>query len=505
MKKVLFCTILIFLLLSFQTNAQIVIENFSPEALPTCFHAVTAEKGNIIVTFPEEGKIWKSHCYNTKGKLLWETDLKIKENEYVIQDELFEGILNVFSTIKVKKSKEAVLYLRRLDGKTGKLLSESELWRKKVNEKHFNDDKADVIADENLSIIALRDEDIEVHLEYRFNMHVSLRESKYLFSIYDYSKDHLNLNYKVYDQNIQELDSGHIDFEDGMFIYDIKVNDMGDVFVANSNLEGDLEVYRYPYGANEYEFLNILADSINMGDIKDDLTMKFIDDNKVFIATKLEFSELFLGVFYALFDFDNTRIKREHFQPLNIELLHKVDSLHKSKEIKKLVWNKYNLTHFEIFNGSEIVLVYEHMDITHSGHIFREIDFVSQLAWKKHKTKISVGPALVFSFDAFDVLKWSKYFDIELETDESIFPLSTALTVMPPDNDNMTLLVRENDASYTYKVDYIGDSEEEKNIIEEEGQIIPAWTIKMKEKYYAPYYSNDDKTLIIKEVKKQSK
>ena len=112
-------------------------------------------------------------------------------------------------------------------------------------------------------------------------------------------KNHLKLDYKVFDQNVQELDSGHIDFEDGMFIYDVKVNDQGDVFGANSNLEGDLEVYKYPVLSSGLDFLNILSDSIKMGDIKDDLTLNFIDDNQVFIASKLEFSEFFLGIYYA--------------------------------------------------------------------------------------------------------------------------------------------------------------------------------------------------------------
>ena len=39
-----------------------------------------------------------------------------------------------------------------------------------------------------------------------------------------------------------------------------------------------------------------------------------------------------------------------------------------------------------------------------------------------------------------------------------------------------------------------------KEIIEEEGGIIPAWTVKMKNKYYASYFSNDEKILIIKEI-----
>lgn len=500
MNKRSLCIFLVFLVSFYEIRAQIVIEKFSPESLPTGFHAVTAERGNIIVTFPEEGAVWKSHCYNLKGKLLWEYELKLKENEYVIQDELFEGVLNIFSTVKQSDPNKATLYLRRIDEKTGKLISERQLWNKPVEEEHFNDNKADVIADENIAISARRDVKVEVHLEYRFNMSVSLRESKYLFYIYDYSKNHLKLDYKVFDQNIQELDSGHIDFEDGMFIYDVKVNDQGDVFVVNSNLEGDLEVYKYPVLSSGFDFLNILSDSIKMGDIKDDLTLNFIDDNQVFIASKLEFSEFFLGIYYALFDFENTRISREKFQPLNIKLLHKVDSLHKAKEIKHLVWNKYNLTHFNIFNKNELVLVFEHMDIKHSGHIFREIDFVSRLPWKEHNSKVSVGPALIFAFDGHDVLKWSKYFNINLETQEALFPLSSSMNVLPPEDDKLTLVVRDNEASYTYKLEYEKDVDEEKEIIEEEGGIIPAWTVKMKNKYYASYFSNDEKILIIKEI-----
>lgn len=500
MKKILLCIILMSLVSINELYPQITIENFSPESLPTGFHAITAENGTIIVTFPEEGAAWKSHCYNTKGKLLWEYELQIKENEYVIQDELFEGVLNIFSTIKDEDSKEAVLYLRRIDEKTGKLLSQKEIWKKKIHNEEFNDNKADVIADENMAVIARRDETVEVHLEYRFNMHISLRESKYLFYIYDYSKPQLKLDYIVFDQNVQEVDSGHIDFEDGMFIYEIKVNDMGDVFVVNSNIQGDLEVYKYPVLGGDYEFLNIRADSLKMGDLKDDLTLKFIEDNKAFLAAKLEYAEFFLGAFYALFDFDKTRIEREHFQPLNIELLHKVDSLHKSKEIRHVVWNKYNLTHFKIFNKKEVFLVFEHMDITHSGHIFREIDFVSRLPWKKHNSKVSVGPTLIFAFDDYDVLKWSKYFNIELQTDESLFPLSSAMNILPPEDDLVTFIVRENDASYSYKVEYKADVAEEKEVIEEIGGIIPAWTVKMKSKYYASYYSHDEKTLVIKAI-----
>ena len=489
--------ITLLILFSINARAEIQIEKFSAESLPTGFHAITAENGFIIVTFPEEKNKWKSHCYSPDGTAKWETDLQIVENEYVIQDELYHGVLNVFSTLKDEKNKTTSLFLRKIDEKTGEFLSKTELWTRNIKEEHFNNDKADVIADENTALVALRNEDVEVHLEYRFNMALSLREEKMLFYHFDYSDPQLKLHYKIFDQHVKELDSGEINLNDGDFIYQVSVNDLGDIFIANSNLTGDMEVYRFPFKSEEFNLLNITAGN----SVRDDLTMTFTDDNKLYIAAKSEIDERFHGALYAFMNFESLEIERVHFQPLSDELKDEVDSLHRAGVIPHIVWTKYNLTHMRVFNDHELFLVYEHMEVRHSGHIFREIDFVSRLPWKEHKSKVSVGPALFFSFDSWDNKRWSKYFELERRSDESVFPLSSALFVQEPDGDEITLIISETEKSYTYTMDYIYDRKEQKDEIQESGKIIPSWTVKMDGKYYASYYSDLNKSLIIKEIK----
>lgn len=476
--------------------AQIEISNFSPDHIPTGFHAITAENDVFIVTFPEADRQWKSHCFSEDGKVLWETALPMEKNEYVIQDELFHGILNVFSTVKNEEEKTAELHLTRLDEKTGEIQSKNVLWTSKVKDVHFNENKADVIADENMALVALRSDEVEVHVEYRFNLSISPDESTLLFYIYDYSLPELKMHYRTFDQKLNMLDSGEIDFEDGTFLFDLKVNNKGDIYTASALLEGQVDIDKYEKGYNEPLSIRLQEQDY----IRDDITLLLRDDDRVFLACKAEVDEFFHGVYFAYLDFVKISIEREVFQPLTKSMIKHVDSLHKAGAIPKVVWTKYNLTHFD-FLDDDPFLVYEHMDIKHAGHIFREIDFVSRLPWKEHKSKIQTGPALLFSFNEGLGMKWFKYFDVHLASEEDVFPLSSAVYVQSPADDYLLLAVSEDEKSYVYEIEYMKDANEKLDDLDIEGRIIPFWTVRMNDKFYASFYSEEKKSLLIHEIK----
>lgn len=479
-------------------QAQIKIGNLDLNKYSVTLRAIESDGQNIAFLAADKEKGFLLKAFETDGKELWSSEA-IPKNEIPVKLEYFQNTYRVFTSIAEYEENYSKLSLRIYNSMDGKLIETKMLREDKIEKTLFNKTKAELIADENLRIASLRHPDVEAKYDFRYFIDRSTNGHYYLLYRYDFSKESLYLNYQIMDSLMNLVKEENLMIDDNKYLYESKINNYGDVFVSYYSGIGDIEVLRFPLKSDDFDLLHVTAEN----SVRDDLTMHFGDGLKVYLACKSEIDENFYGALYMLMDFEELIIERVHFERMPEEFKDIADSIFSLHEYKHYTrdWSKFNLTDFRVFNDNELLLVYELMDLRHSGHVFNEIDFTDNLLWHHHKTKISSGPVMIFSFDQYDELRWSKYIYKEHVSHEMVFPTGSSFHAYSPKEDQINFQIADKEGSYSYHMDYVYNNFNEVIKYSEDMHLIPSWSVKIGGKNYQAFYNKEETEIRIIEGK----
>lgn len=464
-------------------------EPFDAALLPVGFRAVYHVNGNAITILPGEPGEWNVASYSPEGGRNWRSGISLSENERVFHSLSIGENLIIFTNTADYESKTATLNVYQTAMSDGKITKRAGLWKRKVMDPVSRRTKARYIASEELEIASIRSAKAEVFFQYRFDIRVSPTGKVIMASALDYSQTFLRQEWMLFHFTFESAAEGSTDIDDLAYLYDYHVNDKSEVFQLVVNSEENMQVLRFSPDGKDYEMLQLTAGN----SVRDDLRLIPAGNDKVYALGKAEADDAFYGVIYAVMDFEKMEVDRVHFEPLPIEMQNTADSLMAAGKEGVNNWMMFKLTKAALFNDEELMVVFETFDLRRSGHVFRDIEIASNLPWKEHKAKITTGPAMIYSFDKSDELRWSKYLYKKQQSSENALPQVSGLAFSKPEKEKLSILLGDQSRPYLHRMDYIYDSRSENQSIEGPGIFIPDWS----ENEVKVFYSEKDKKLII--------
>lgn len=250
-------------------------------------------------------------------------------------------------------------------------------------------------------------------LQYQFQIEYSPSKQRILSYIFDYSQTNLVANAKIMDLEFQKLDSGIVPIDNGYMNYGVGLNDKNEVFILNSNRGGKIVVVKYHLSTRENQFLDIQTASSK----RDNLTMKVIKDEIVYVANLNKRDGVLLGVTYAKFNFSTNLIDKVHFHEFSPSLKSGVINTEKSMKINfNEDWKNYDITDFQVNQFEKVVIILEKRwlnlgDATYNPEAQNDLE-----NWKLRTGTAITGNMLIFSFNAADNLMWENYIVKRQET-----------------------------------------------------------------------------------------
>ncbi len=488
-----FCfSAVLLILFSFGLRAQVYTEKLDPSLVPVDFEMVASVGGEVIISLPISRGDWLIQRKGIDNILKWSANIALEENENIFTTKIGSDKINFYSTRFNLNERTSDLFIISLDLNSGKLLEKKKLWTKTVDNAIRDRNKAKRIADPNLEIASLKPLNAEVPLEFRFEVVSSENGHFTLLSFFDFSKNNLVHSYKIFGDDFNEIESKDLNLDDLVYLYDYGIDNSGSLYHLNQSFEGDIQLTQFPVKSNDYNLLTLTAENSQ----RDDLKLLILGEGRVVVAGKAEIENSFYGCLYAVFDFNELAVDRIHFESLPIDFKDAADSLYQLGKMEVRDWTNYTLTKLESYNDEELLLVFEAFDLRRSGYVFKDRRFTSELDWENHKTKLISGPAMVFSFDKNDELRWSKYIYKRLEYDKDLASASNFYSDSPK-NEKITFFANSDSGPFEYQMDYIYNSwyKVQKN---SGGRLISIFET-VDGNTYAVYFSEKDSNLIIQQ------
>ncbi len=483
-----FCILLC--VLSDKLDAQIKSEPFDPSLIPIGFNAVIPVNGDAIIALPIENRSWLFQRKNADNELIWSASVQISEHENIFSWEKTDDRIFIYSTKFDRNAGKSKLFATTLDAESGLKKSRELIYSTTSGEISGNRKKAKKVTSAELELASLRSLHAEVPFPYRFEFKTSENRQFRIVSFFDYSNEQLIHRYKILDGNLKVLDSGNIKLDELIYLFDYALGNKGEVYHLNQSFDGDIQVIQFPMHSDNYSLLRLTAENSQ----RDDLKISELSDGRVVVAGKAEIENSFYGCLYAVFDFNLNEIERVHFEPLPYEYKTASDSLYKLGKLEVRDRSNFTLSYVKSYNDEELLIVFEAFELRRSGYVFKDLRFDTELDWSNHKAKAISGPALIFSFDRNDDLRWSKYFYKKKEMDME-FPGVSAFFPVSPKNETISFFMEFENKAFEIEMDYVYNTwQKEKKISDH--SLISAVEGRSGD-VFVVYYSEKESRLII--------
>ncbi len=456
------------------------------------FHTCFSIEEDIVFVLPSDVGLWQIERYKNASENVWSVELFLDKNEKLFHSVLQGNQLLLFSNIADLNTSKAGLFVRKVNLSTGESGAKELIWEKAVSGFKQTKSKALRVVAIDMEIASIKNPESEVPLLYRFEIIPSPSGNYYLLIYFDYSQTRLRADLKILDSDLKLLKEKVLEIDDSNYFYELNISDDGHVYQLNVNSAEDIQLLEFPLQSDGFELLTVTAGNAT----RDDLKMHFMGGRRVMVICKTEINNSFYGVLYMLMDFNKNEVDRVHFEAMPTEFKAISDSLMQTGKTGLNDWTNYALTHVKTFNDEELLVVLESFDLRRSGYVFKDLNVYSNLEWKSHKSKITSGPAMIFSFDKNDELRWTKFIYKTHDSGTDVFPQASSIHVGSPVNEEIIFLIGSDPNNFKLKMDYIYDSKEVyanlNSLI-----LLPSECFQTTNGLIGIYYSPESKTLII--------
>ena len=343
--------------------------------------------------------------YSPDLDVLWSTTKSMKSNEQLLGIQILDEIPVLFWTQHRMKKRERVLHMEKLSPNDGFPTAEMELiveqlddWREVVNKGQSVKGLQNVINSGN------RD-DLVTPLEYQFHLRTSSDGSKLMAYAYDYSKQDLFINIKIFNADLTPFREAKVPVNRGFIHQTNLVNNQGEVFMVSTKANGLIAVVKYNIESRESNYLEIEASNTDRGSF----TALMRDEQKVYVADLNIQSNRMVGISYAEFDFEEDKVGEIVYHSLDRGFKDEIVNMRKFLGAEKDYehWHFYRIANFQILeDGSKLVMV-EQQDYESRGYLYNPEAGNTLLDWGLERSgELRVGDAFVFRFDPEGNLKW---------------------------------------------------------------------------------------------------
>ncbi|HWZ22333.1 MAG TPA: hypothetical protein VNW06_06735, partial [Cytophagaceae bacterium] len=276
-------------------------------------------------------------------------------NEEEFRKMLFNGKdILLFSVLHDEAQKKSTLIAYTFDVLTGEKKSKKILHEHSVGDWMEAQGKGAVKTTFDNEICSSLAKNFTSPFDYQYQIHFSPDKSKILTYIFDYSQKNLQVDMKIYDNDLNELKKAVIPIDNGFINYTIALNNKGDIYILNSERTGRIVVIQYNLTTKVTKLLDIQNASTN----RSSLNLQVFSDNEVYLSCINTAGNKLAGVMYAKFDFKQNTIERLNFHDLSEGIKQTVQVMRSSN--KNLTgeenWMNYEIVKFEVNQYEKIIM-----------------------------------------------------------------------------------------------------------------------------------------------------
>jgi len=242
-------------------------------------------------------------------------------------------------------------------------------------------------------------------LQYEYYTCFSPDKKKFIAWRYDYSKERLYANVKIFDNRFEKINEAVIPL-DNYANYGIFLSNPGDIYILNADATGRIIVIQYDLTTKESNLLEIERTNNNREDFK----LSFIDDDVVYIANLNILDNKLIGIMYSRFDFETSEVEEINYYEISENLVQRVDSARQQKRslYGPESWMNYEITDFRVNQNGEALFILEKREMLNLGYLhLKGLKNIS--AWYEKNEQINIEEILIFSFDSAGQLKWENF------------------------------------------------------------------------------------------------
>ncbi len=241
-----------------------------------------------------------------------------------------------------------------------------------------------------------------IPFDYKYRISHSPSKGYHLVYRFDYSRPGLFVNLWWLDANMKMVATNELRIDDSRVNVEIAINDKADIFVLNTDALGLMELIKFDSTLEDFDLLEVSPSHA----MRDDFKLRFVSDEEVLVASKVDYEKETEGVFYAKFNFNTEEVERINFFQIEDELKDKVDSISKAEYGQKVDWDEFHLLYFDFFNEEELLLGIEEIGIESQGKKYFPWQIDAPNEFRPTKSAIFDGMIGLFSFNIYDELRW---------------------------------------------------------------------------------------------------
>ncbi len=335
--------------------------------------------------------------YNTNLESVWHSNITTAPNEDLL--DFFELETHIYVLINGYNPETRVAYISRaeLDKKTGDWLKSDTIISDTIAEWESRDSKAMVKETFQSALLAIQYAHYVVPLEFRYQVSYSPDSSKIMVYRYDYSKDKLWVNAKVYDRNFHVVEQGRIPVDDYYICYGMGVNNEGEVILYKANENGRVVTVRFHLKTEDYKYVGLYTTNST----RDNLMLWQQDVDHLYMAKLNRQNKSFVGITFSRFNFLKEKVDESRFQSFESTFKNELLRQQKEKNIPNLDkdWYHYELTDFFIDTDSNRIIIVEERNILSTEFEYKP-EMVEELEnWIPRIGRVKAGTLILFVFD----------------------------------------------------------------------------------------------------------
>jgi hypothetical protein len=273
-------------------------------------------------------------------------------------------------------------------------------------------------------------------LQYQYQVKFSPDSSKIISYIYDYGQKNLMAKVKVYDRQLNILDSAMVSIDNNFISYGIYPNNKGEIFIVNVDRLGRVVIIKYVIKTKEAKLLDIQYASSN----RESLRVQVLSDDIVYLANINTANGKLVGVMYSKFNFASSLIEKINFHELSEGLKQTINTTRQSGKKPEENWLNYEITDFIMNKYEKIILVLEKKELTGPGYAYNAEAVNEQSSWLEKEVRINIEGVIFFSFNNEDQIMWENFYMKSQNTDK-ISGFSTGSFVLDNSSENKIRMV----------------------------------------------------------------
>lgn len=332
----------------------------------------------------------------------WAVSLKLHEFENLLHLSIRKENVTVFTVKHDEKEGSSLLNTTTFNINNGVLTEEKLLIERRVEPWKSAYAKGSIKNDLISTILSGSKRGYVTPLEYKYHINLSPDSSKTLIYYYNFSKDNLLVEGKIFNTSLEQVNEASLPIDHGYVSSDLQINNKGNLYLLNTKEDGTIALVQYDLQKKDSKFLSIAPSNYQ----RNSFLLNLESDELAYVSNLSFNNNLLFGLMVSRFNFETNFVDSIYYYDFANPPLQPgaEDSTAKPIDIKP---GNYELVQSEDLPFGKVFFI-EQRDYLSAGQSFNTRKGDDKENWKPRKGRVLVGDLLLVSLDSLYKLKWTQ-------------------------------------------------------------------------------------------------